>query len=135
MELTGGCYCGKLRYKAVGDPVFKGQCHCRECQYLTGGHPNVIIGMPESGFEYTTGQPAAFTRDDIPAPVTREFCGNCGTPILSKAPGLPGAVLIKVGSLDDPKQFGTPDMAIYLCDAQEFHAIPKGVPGFEKLPG
>jgi hypothetical protein len=31
MSLTGGCYCGALRYEVTGDPMFQGQCHCREC--------------------------------------------------------------------------------------------------------
>jgi hypothetical protein len=34
----------------------------------------------------------------------------------------------------EPKQFH-PQMAIYTCDMQEFHAIPVGMKTFEKLPG
>jgi hypothetical protein len=135
MEFEGGCYCGNLRYKAEGDPLFKGQCHCRECQYGSGGMPNVIIGMQESGFEYTKGSARGFTRSDLDSPVTREFCAECGTQILSKAPGLPGAVLIKVGTMDDPSAFGGPDMVIYTIDKQSFHQLPEGVPSFERMPG
>ena len=46
MKIEGGCYCGALRYSAEGTPMFKGQCHCRECQYFSGGQPNVIVAMP-----------------------------------------------------------------------------------------
>jgi len=46
MELKGRCYCGAVRYRAEGEPIFRGQCHCRECQYISGGHPNVVMGMP-----------------------------------------------------------------------------------------
>ena len=102
MDLQGGCYCGAVRYRAVGDPLFKGQCHCRECQYISGGHPNVVIGMPEAGFAYVKGKPKQYRRGDLASPVTREFCADCGTHILSRAPALPGAVLIKVGTLDEP---------------------------------
>ena len=135
MELEGGCYCGAVRFKVSGDALFKGQCHCRECQYTSGGAPNVVMGMPEANFAYTKGSPKAFRRSDLEKPVTREFCGDCGSPILSKAPSLPGAVLLKVGALDDPSVFGMPQMAIFTVDKQSFHQIPEGVPEFERTPG
>lgn len=135
MDIEGGCYCGNVRYRAQGDPAFKGQCHCRECQYVSGGHPNVVMGMPESGFAYTKGTPRQFRRGDLPNPVTREFCGDCGTHLLSKAPGLPGVVLMKVGTFDDPSLFDGPQMVIYTIDKQKFHYVPEGVPTFERVPG
>jgi hypothetical protein len=135
MAIEGGCYCGALRWKAEGDPLLKGQCHCRECQYISGGSPNVVLGMPEAGFAYTKGKPQGFQRPDLDTPVTREFCAACGTHILSRAPGMPGAVLIKVGTLDDPSFFGMPEMAIFTCDQQAFHQVPEGVATFERLPG
>jgi hypothetical protein len=134
MKLEGRCYCGSLRYKAEGDPMFMAQCHCRECQYISGGSPNVVIVMPEAGFAYTKGAPKAFRRSDLPTPVTREFCAECGTHILAKAAGLPGAMIIKVGTLDDPSVF-TPQMAINLIDKQSFHQVPEGIAGFERFPG
>ena len=135
MEIEGGCYCGALRFKAEGDSLLKGQCHCRECQYISGGAPNIVMGMPEAGFSYTKGEPKAFQRPDLETPVTREFCGACGTHILSRAPGMPGAVLLKVGSFDDPSVMGMPQMAIFTCDKQPFHVIPDGVATFDRLPG
>ena len=133
MKLEGGCYCHGLRYVAEGEPMMKAQCHCRECQYITGGSPNVFIAMPIAGFTYTKGTPKKFARSDIANPVTREFCPDCGTHVVTRPQGCP-AVIIKVGSLDDPKQFGNPDMAIFTIDTQSFHHIPQGMPAFERLP-
>jgi hypothetical protein len=135
MKLEGGCYCGAVRYKAEGDPILKVQCHCRECQHVSGGSPNVTMGMPEAGFAYTKGTAKAFRRKDLPNPVTREFCGDCGTQLLSKAPALPGVVLFKVGTFDDPAVFEGPQMAIFLLDKQPFHLVPEGIPTFERFPG
>ena len=135
MAFEGGCYCGALRYKATGDPVFKGQCHCRECQYISGGHPNLLLALPEAGFSYTKGAAKEFRRSDLDDPVTREFCADCGTHILAKAPGAPGSVILKVGTLDDPSIFGEPQMAIFLCDKQSFHHVPDGVASFDRTPG
>ena len=135
MELAGGCYCGSVRYLAEGEPLFKGQCHCRECQYISGGNPNVVMGMAESGFAYTKGAPKQHRRSDLTNPVTREFCPECGTHLLGKGSGLPGAVLIKVGTLDDPSVFGGPQMLIFTIDKQSFHYLPDNVPAFERIPG
>lgn len=134
MQFTGGCYCGAVRYEATGEPALKGQCHCRECQYFAGGEVNLFMAMPSSGFRYTKGQPAAFRRDDLPAPVTREFCANCGTQLVTRAPSLEQFVIIKVGTLDDPERYGGPEMAIFTVDKRSFHTLPAGIPAFERMP-
>ena len=133
MKLEGGCYCGKVRYVAEGEPIMKGQCHCRECQYISGGAPNMFLLMPVAGFRYSQGAPKTFARTDLARPVTREFCAECGTHIVTRPAGLP-AVVVKVGTLDDPSLFGTPKLAIYTIDKQAFHHIPDGLPTFERLP-
>lgn len=135
LELEGGCYCGAVRYRTTGDPLFKGQCHCRECQIIAGGGPNITMAMPESGFAYTKGEPKAFRRSDLDKPVTREFCAECGTHLSTRTHNLPGAVLLKVGTLDDPAAFEGPQMAIWTSEAQSFHRIPEGIATFERFPG
>ena len=135
MKVEGGCYCGAVRYRAEGDAVFKAQCHCRECQYISGGAPNFVMGVPESGFSYTRGAGKPFRRKDLANPVTREFCAECGTHLLTRAATLPGAVLLKVGTLDDPSVFDAPQMAIFTIDKQSFHHVPDGIATFERLPG
>ncbi len=134
MQIEGGCYCGNVRYAVEGDPMMKIQCHCRECQYISGGSPNVTLAIPDAGFGYTEGQAKEFRRKDLETPVTREFCGDCGTHLLSRAPSLPGTVLLKAGTFDDPSLFEAPGVAIYTADAQPFHHIPEGIPAFEQTP-
>ena len=43
MNIKGGCYCGAVRYEFEGDVTATFQCHCRECQYFTGGHANLMF--------------------------------------------------------------------------------------------
>jgi len=133
MRLEGGCYCGAVRYVAEGEPMMKAQCHCRECQYITGGAPNMFLAMPAAGFGYTKGAPKQFKRSDLERPVTREFCAECGTHLVTRRTDFP-AVIVKAGTLDDPSLFGTPQMAIYTIDKQAFHHIADGLPTFERLP-
>ena len=135
MEVTGRCYCGAVEYQVSGEPQFAAQCHCRECQYITGGAPNMFMAMPLDTFTYTKGAPKGFTRTDIDNAVTREFCPECGTHLVTKAPAMPNAVILKVGSMDDPSQYPGPQMAIFCVDKQSFHTVPEGVPEFERVPG
>jgi hypothetical protein len=59
--------------------MMKAQCHCRECQYITGGSPNMFLLMPPKGFSYAKGTPKQFARSDLERALTREFCAECGT--------------------------------------------------------
>jgi hypothetical protein len=45
-----------------------------------------------------------------------------------------GAVLIKVGSLDDQDVYGMPNMAVYCCEKKPYHVVPDGVASFDKFP-
>ena len=134
MPLTGRCYCGALSYEAEGDPLFKAQCHCRECQYISGGGPNYFMMLPEDGFRYTSGAPGTFTRPDLDRAVSREFCPTCGTHVVTRIPWR-DYVVLKVGTLDDPATgYGGPSAAIYTIDKEPFHCIAEGIPAFERLP-
>src|SRR5260221_8240984 len=133
MKLEGGCYCGAGRYEAEGEPMLQAQCHCRECQFITGGSPNMFVVMPLDGFKYTKGSPKQFARSDLEKPVTREFCAECGTHVVTRPQGFP-VVIVKVGTLDDPGQYGGPDVAIFMMDKQSFHQVPDGVKTFERFP-
>ena len=133
MKIEGGCYCGEVRYESEGDPAVMAQCHCRECQYLTGGAPNLFIAMPKDGYKITKGAPKSFQRSDLARPVTREFCATCGTHLLTRSPARPDAVIVKVGTMDKPEQYD-PQIAIFTCDRQAFHQIADGLKTFDKRP-
>ena len=113
MKLEGGCYCGALRYVAEGDADVEGAVPLpANANISRGGAPNMFVVMPPDGFVYTKGAPKHFQRSDLEKPVTREFCAECGTHLATRRPGLP-AVILKVGTLDDPALFEAPQMAIF----------------------
>ena len=89
--------------------------------------------MPVAGFHWTKGEPKTFAHPDKENAVTRAFCATCGTHITTRRPGL-DAVVLKIGTLDDPTLYGGPAIAIFTEDKQPFHVVPDGVHQFEKLP-
>ncbi len=133
MNITGGCFCGAVRYLLKVRPTLKAQCHCRACQYFSGGGPNYYMLVPPDGLEFTDGSLATYKNPDRKDAVTRQFCGTCGTHITTLRHGLNETVL-KVGTLDDPSIYNHARIAIFTEDIQSFHHIPDDMPAFETLP-
>ncbi len=84
-------------------------------------------------FTVLSGTMKSFQRTDIDHAVTRYFCGNCGTGIATETPKRPGAIIVKVGTFDDPTIYKQ-GAAIFTCDKQDYHHIPDGVPVFSGRP-
>ena len=133
MKIKGGCYCGEIRYESEGEVQASIQCHCRECQYITGGSPNLIMIMPLNQFRYVRGKTQEFKRGDIENAVTRLFCKKCGTAIGTRSPMRPESIILKVGTFDDPSIFD-PKIAIFTIDKQKFHQIDDNLKCFERRP-
>ncbi|EAQ01654.1 hypothetical protein OB2597_14461 [Pseudooceanicola batsensis HTCC2597] len=115
----------------TGKTFYNAQCHCRECQYISGGGPNFFMMCKAEDYRITRGAPRAFTRPDLDRAVTRHFCPTCGTHLNTKP--RPGLMVIKVGTLDDMSNYPGPETAIYMCDTQPFHVLAEGVTQHDRL--
>jgi len=58
----GGCRCGAIRYRVEGPPVASVACHCRDCQYVSGGAENVSMVFRRGGFAVVHGGPKVYKR-------------------------------------------------------------------------
>jgi len=50
-RFTGACLCGRVRYECSADPIFMGNCHCRDCQKSSGGAYEPDIGLPAAALK------------------------------------------------------------------------------------
>ena len=105
MEETGRCYCGELRYSVRGSLEGSLQGHCRECQYITVGNPNVAVVFALEDFKFTEGLSAKLAQSDLETPVVRHFCANSGTGTGSRSPALPNSMLAKVDTFNNQSFF------------------------------
>ena len=133
-KLTGGCFCGDLRYEIVGEIPWRALCLCKTCQKISGGAGNLFVGIEASAFRYTQGEPQRFSRDGADMTPIREFCGRCGVHVSGRLPAVPQGVVVKIGTLDDPAAFEGPNMVFWTREKQAFHIVPDGVEAFETLP-
>lgn len=97
-DYDGGCLCGRLRYRATGDPHTPHWCHCEMCRRATGAPAAAWVNFLLSEFAFTSGEPDYY--QSSPG-VRRGFCSRCGGSIctLEEASEF---ISILIGSLDDP---------------------------------
>ncbi len=136
MKIKGGCYCKRIRYAFDGDIATSVQCHCRECQYINGGNPNVLVLGSDSYLTFLKGEEfiSSFKREHLETGVTCLFCSICGTALGTKPSRLKVSIALKIGAMDDPSFFA-PSAAILTKDKQSFHHISPHIPAFEEMPG
>ncbi len=103
MSRTGGCLCGQVRYTIDSEPLFVGICHCRHCQKQAGSAFSVVAGYPRAALSLTGTLKVYEDRGTSGKPVWRNFCPDCGSPVLTDTPGAREAdmIFIKAGTLDD----------------------------------
>lgn len=92
--LTGGCYCGDVRYRIEGPVLRSTTCRCDSCARSIDAHV-AWLTVPSDGVVLVAGEPERRTD----GPVTRTFCGRCGTKLTYRDDGR-GETDVTVSSLD-----------------------------------
>lgn len=132
-NFKGGCFCGAVRYECSTDPIFMGNCHCRDCQKATGTAYVAAIAVPTPLLQIKGEVHYFESKADNGNTVSRGFCPKCGSRLLGKSSGMPQMSMIMAGSLDDPKLF-QPAMDVYTDSAQPWDHMNAALPKFGKLP-
>jgi len=131
MAITGGCLCGKVRYSIDADaPMAARVCWCRVCQYVGAGTGTANAVFPK---DKTTVTGALSAYDNLAQSgnhMRRSFCPACGTPLFSEASERPQAIVVRIGSLDDPSAVA-PQMTIWTQAAPGWACFDPALPQVE----
>lgn len=100
--MTGGCFCGALRYALAGAPELVTHCHCSMCRRVAGAPLVTWATYPAGALRWTQGTPAALRSS---AKAVRTFCGRCGTPLTFAEVADPSRVDVTVATMDHPETF------------------------------
>jgi hypothetical protein len=104
--LTGGCFCGYIRFEAGGTPFHETLCHCSICRRTTGGACVAWISVPKAEFRVLSGHPASFNSTEQG---TRSFCPQCGTQLTFEHTSFPEELDVTTTSLDEPEKLPPKD--------------------------
>jgi len=134
--ITGGCLCGRVRYECEGAPLFALNCHCRDCQRVSGAGHASVLGVEKAHFLVEGETRAYATTGESGRRSVRHFCPTCGSTLFGTPEAAPWVVTIYAGSLDDPSVFeptvaqftrSRPDWDRCAAPLREFSAAPPAV--------
>lgn len=130
--LIGGCVCGAIRYECTGEPALAFNCHCRDCQHVSGGAYAPVLYFPAGAFALTKGELRRYaTKSMRGGENLRGFCGECGTRITGAESER--GIGILVSTLDDPSGF-RPQFDIHVAEAQPWVRLDPAIPKFDGYP-
>ncbi len=131
---SGGCACGAIRYSASSEPLYMGNCHCRDCQQATGAAYFPAVLIQATDFQLDQGVPTWFARQaDRGHTMRRGFCQQCGSPLLLENDANPAVIVIYAGSLDDPSWYN-PSRDIFVRSAQPWDIMDPDLPKDDGMP-
>ncbi|MEZ5946659.1 MAG: GFA family protein [Hyphomonas sp.] len=133
-DLTGGCACGRVRYRLKVEPMITHCCHCTWCQRETGSVfvINAVIEMSEvellgDGPEMVL-TPSASGKGQ---PIAR--CPECRVAVWSHYQNAGAlAAFIRAGTLDD-KSAVAPDVHIFTSSKVPWLELSDGKPVFAEF--
>ena len=133
MTMTGGCQCGALRYRAEGEPLIQGFCHCRNCQRISGAGHIGFICFPEGAVAVEGATRSYSLTGGSGRTATRYFCPTCHSDVFGRAEVMAGRINLYAGSLDDTAQF-QPSIAIFTGSRPAWDMSSRDLRCFETVP-
>jgi hypothetical protein len=109
VSITGGCYCGAVRFEARQIPIYQANCHCGNCRRAIGAQAVAWITVNYANFRFEKGTPARYRTD---TGAWRTFCNSCGTSMTYEIDKRPDEIDITTGSLDRPEDY-SPKKDVY----------------------
>lgn len=133
IQASGQCLCGKVDVKIDAVPFRMAQCHCRDCQKISGGGHMSLAFFSEEGVTIT-GETASYaSTTDSGNTTTRHFCSTCGSRISGVNTVRPGVIGIPIGILDQRDWFA-PQAIVYCKNRDEWDKTRDDIPNFDAMP-
>jgi hypothetical protein len=128
----GSCLCGTVRYEITGQIGPISLCHCSRCRKANGSAFLASAEVSPSEFKIVSGHESLGDFESSPG-VHRIFCRGCGSPIISRRPGPPEAIRVRLGTLDSYLKT-KPQSHIFYADRAEWFEFEDDVAKYAGAP-
>jgi hypothetical protein len=130
MRLTGGCFCGAVRYEITAPLAAARSCHCSRCRKAFSGAASAYAQVAPGAFAWTSGE-ADIARYRSAPEWGWCFCRHCGSTLCGTHGGEVHGVTL--GGID-----GDPGIAIgmhlFVGSRAPWDHIGGDAPQFEEGP-
>lgn len=126
LDVSGGCHCGGVRYRAKGVDPRVTECHCSQCR-RQAGHRYATTGGKTSGIEIEGADQVTWYQASPAA--ERGFCSVCGSTLFWRRNG-DDHTSILAGTIDEPNGLRLVKH-IFVADKGGYYEIDDGLPTHE----
>ncbi len=99
-SVSGGCFCGYVRYRITGPLKEALFCHCESCRRSTGAPFTAWGRIQKTDFSLSRGN-MTFYRSSLG--VIRGFCNQCGSSVSYEHPDSQAELDFLLSTLDNPE--------------------------------
>ncbi len=128
----GSCLCNALQFEIAGPIQAIGNCHCSMCRKTHGAPYSTYAQIERDHLKVLAGE-ANLNRFSSSDPVTRSFCATCGSNFSFEFEGVPQAIWIAVGLLEDDPSL-RPQHHMFTGSKASWHDITDDLPQHETYP-
>jgi len=133
-KLTGNCLCGQVSFEADGDIAMQGNCHCTDCQQVSGSTFATIVFMKDEKVKISGELKSFDHKVDSGNSLRKKFCPECGAQMFTYNLGRPGMTGIKAGVINEKDEI-QPQFNVYISSKVPCTMLDENIPAFEKMPG
>jgi hypothetical protein len=132
MTVTGGCFCGAVRYEVTQPFLRANFCHCSRCRKHTGAAASTQGRVPRDGFRLSSGEEHVKVYRPPGGGMAKAFCEVCGSSLFGGSWPDGPEVSIRLGTLDDDPGI-RPQFHNFVADAPAWLPVPDdGLPRYDE---
>ncbi len=130
MNITGGCFCGEVKYQVTGKLKDARSCHCSRCRKAFSAQACAYALVEPGTFSWVQGEGLLTSYDSEPGFGLR-FCSRCGSTLCGTYEGEVHGVTL--GCVD-----GDPEVEIgyhlFVGSKAAWEVMPSNVTTFDEGP-
>jgi len=132
-KITGSCHCEAVSFDADGKIAMQANCHCIDCQKITGACFATIVFVKKADIEISGALAQYRLTADSGNVLTKEFCPNCGSQLFTQNSGRDYMVGIQAGVINEAELIA-PQVNVYCSRKIPTVPIDESLPAFDKMP-